>query len=547
MYTWRSGTKLATIVALCFAAFPFIRSEFWAFERQFTMFFQSDRYFLLLFHSMIWVAIWIAVAASPLIQKTIPRVVVSSIWLVSTPIYIGYCLVTGAHRFPGADIEIGIFDLLWRERAMALSIAPGYWQEIAICVLAVIVLGYIAFLKPESRFSIRGWIGYLPLGVLCVAYSLVFLTKGGLALPSIAVLPARVVLGVIMADRSPPPEPSSIQMTATAAAFEKVVFIMDESIRGDMTSLIDPSAETTPFLLSINNRLTDFGTALSAHNCSTASRFIMRYGLRPEDLPQALRAGLSTASPNIWRYAKKAGFKTVYIDGFARIWALHSGMALRELEDIDEHIKITTEPFYRVDMDVAQALADVLKRPGKAFIYVDKFGSHFPYTDKYPPERRIFAPSRGSERSELIAEYKNAVNWSVDAFFQELDRKGLSLSTTLIIYTSDHGQSLMEGGYKLSHCSIQDSPVRGEGLVPLLAFHGFNDFGKRLQESAVAGRNRFTHFDIFPTLLIGLGFPESEVTQLYGPSLLAPPTRSQQFLIGGSSTLRWTSLDDGPK
>src|SRR5262249_21167174 len=159
----------------------------------------------------------------------------------------------------------------------------------------------------------------------------------------------------------------------------------------------------------------NFGVATSAHNCSKSSRYILRYGARPEELPDAIQQGLNLAGPTVWQYAKAAGLKPVYIDALGQ-FGLHDGMNLTEFVMIDETILVRADPpVYLRDSLVAQKLIEALADPTPAFIYVDKFGAHFAYDNKYPPEHARFSVSGDQDsRDKLINSYKNAVAWVVD-------------------------------------------------------------------------------------------------------------------------------------
>ena len=70
--------------------------------------------------------------------------------------------------------------------------------------------------------------------------------------------------------------------------FNKIVMIMDESVRGDYVSFNDATHNTTPFLRTTDN-LVNFGVAISSGNCSHISRTIFRFGMRQSDLPNEWR------------------------------------------------------------------------------------------------------------------------------------------------------------------------------------------------------------------------------------------------------------------
>ena len=103
----------------------------------------------------------------------------------------------------------------------------------------------------------------------------------------------------------------------------------------------------------------------------------------------------------------------------------------------------------------------------------------------------------------MIADYPNAIAWSVDEFFRNL-LPAVDLSKTLIIYTSDHGQSLLPGQF--THCSTPPKVAPGEAYVPLFAITSVPEFERRLEKGAAIGFGRFSHFEVFPTLLLAMGY-----------------------------------------
>jgi hypothetical protein len=84
--------------------------------------------------------------------------------------------------------------------------------------------------------------------------------------------------------------------------------------------------------------------------------------------------------------------------------------------------------------------------------------------------------------------------------------EGLDLSESVIIYTSDHGQNLLENGSQLTHCSVDNSTV-SEGPVPLMTFSGNPVIAPKLGEAAAVNRDRLSHFHVPPSLVEMMGFP----------------------------------------
>ena len=102
------------------------------------------------------------------------------------------------------------------------------------------------------------------------------------------------------------------------------------------------------------------------------------------------------------------------------------------------------------------------------------------------------------------------------------------------MYTSDHSQSLLEGGYKLSHCSTGHVHP-GEGIVPLLAFTEDTGSAQGLKAAARDQFGRASHFHIFPTLLLAMGYKPSGVASRYGgKSLLSISGKTKRRFLTGN-------------
>jgi glucan phosphoethanolaminetransferase (alkaline phosphatase superfamily) len=218
-----------------------------------------------------------------------------------------------------------------------------------------------------------------------------------------------------------------------------------------------------------------------------------------------------------------------------------------------EYFPEMSEPPYTRDGLIAERLLQLLKQDAPSFIYVNKFGAHFPYEADFPPDydQSHVSPegeySVGADsRVDSLRAYNNALRWSVDGFFQKLFSR-LDKQNVFIVYTSDHGQSLMEGGQKMSHCSTKDTQV-GEGLVPLIVSTGIQDLAVRVRKSATHRYGQATHFEIFPTLLLAMGYDEQWVSERYGPSLLDIPAHRHRRFISTSGldlfeAFRWLQVD----
>jgi glucan phosphoethanolaminetransferase (alkaline phosphatase superfamily) len=260
--------------------------------------------------------------------------------------------------------------------------------------------------------------------------------------------------------------------------------------------------------------------------------------MRQSDLPDGWHDALNR--PNFWEFAHKAGYKTVHIDAWYGPMSIGNGFSLAEKSLVDSNISVLTNPNYRRDQVVVEKLLHALKEEGPAFIYVDKFGVHFPYSDKYPPDFHTLPTLLSDTVSSVLGKllpagerdlalYPNAIAWSVDEFFRNL-LPGVDLHKTLIVYTSDHGESLLPG--RFSHCSTTLPFPIGEADVPLFAITSDSVFEQRLERGAARGFGQFSHFEVFPTLLLAMGYDASWVKETYGPSLMDSPRPDKKFMIG---------------
>src|SRR3546814_12673177 len=110
--------------------------------------------------------------------------------------------------------------------------------------------------------------------------------------------------------------------------------------------------------------------------------------------------------------------------------------------------------------------------------------------------------------------YRNSLLWTVGGFFDQLFAGGVPAGA-LIVYTSDHGQTLHErsDAGTTTHCS--PAPAPEEGAVPLVVVDAGGAW-------AAAARRHFaasSHYRIFPTLLAAMGYDRDAVQRLLGPGL----------------------------
>lgn len=182
------------------------------------------------------------------------------------------------------------------------------------------------------------------------------------------------------------------------------------------------------------------------------------------------------------------------------------------------------------------------------FIFANKHGAHFPYDEVYPEAEAKYRPTNTEQGHKTVASnvasYRNAIHWNVDQYFKaQFD--GLDLSRLALVYTSDHGQYLRPNSP--SHC-VSDSATAQMALVPLYAYAADAAEMDRLRAGAAKSTHRASHFQIAPTVLGWMGYPEDALLQHYGESLTAGTAFEPAFTIGDifglfSSDARWLVTD----
>jgi len=323
-----------------------------------------------------------------------------------------------------------------------------------------------------------------------------------------------------------------IPMTPESDHYD-IVLVVDESV---VSSYFDVNAssgvQTNLGETHENFKILNFGNAAAITNCSTETNLSLRYGGTRDNYLVAL-----SQMPSIWSYAKSAGLRTVYIDAQKTNSELHNSMTPDEVATIDEFVQFDDVPVVDRDMAAAEKIAALTNNGIREFIYVNKVGAHFPVHDKFPDEFTAYEPilprghyaqvSDTGSRDGFAGEtndwvlyrnsYRNTLLWNVGYFFKRLLKE--ASPTAVVIYTSDHGQELHVRGNPGvgTHCSPE--PMMEEGTVPLVILQGTKtatlDFARHLE----LNRNRASHYNIFPTLLLLMHYQRDEVVAFYGTPL----------------------------
>lgn len=534
---WWIAVKL-----LCIAAFLAVTNHdvFGRLE----LLFAATRWFTLVMFAGVWGLCLLALLIAAFQPTWRWRLVWAGVMAASSFAGYGYYLASQA--------QLTVFDFA---SLLAASDDTGramsaYFTQFAIALI-VAFAGFAALAMPAAMPGLaRRWLHRLrlvpALPVAIITGIIIWKSGGGThALPQQF---APAAMGLVVAAKNAVTElPKRRALKAApmrAAAARHIVMLVDESIRPDYLEFTGTS-KATPFLAARRDLVINFGKSVSANNCSHYSNAMLRLGAGENDV-----IGSVTTSPSIWAYAKRAGFRTVFIDAAAshvkNAGSLQNFMTTRERAEIDEYLVVDNASAPELDMKLAALIAEIQNRPEPHFIYANKNGAHFPYDMSYPEGQRAFTPvmSEAKGLKARVNSYRNAVRWSVDEFFQRLLAK-VDLTKTAILYTSDHGQNLAGG--KVTHCATTDPHPR-EGLVPMLVLSRDETLRARFIAAARVNRDRTSHFALFPTLIDMFGYDKTVLGQAYGPSLFERQTRQPRFTSGDifgmfSSTVNWTTVN----
>lgn len=520
--------------------------------------------------SFLWALSLVALFAAAFLKNPYIRIALAALISVSSAVGFAY------EHIAGTQIGYDSLAIIWESRRHANDAVAFYKSSFAMTSIstAVIFLA-IAILPERNRSRVQGEL-FLPQRsgihstfarlsppiaispiVIIIVISLFRAGSGTDGLPNQYKVPSLFLMILINNQLASTIEREEVSIPIAQRKLKPhVVLIVDESVRGDYLD-INFDRNISPKLLSNRHRIANFGYATSSTNCSAGSNLIFRMGGNPGNLQESLQR-----NPYLWSYAKHAGYKTVLIEAQAEKGQNNNRMSLQEVNTIDEFIYAKGDSRRARDLQAAKIVREKLESDTPSLIYVVKYGLHFPYDDAYEPEEAVFRPHMNEKhiatefvesvnrenKRLMINSYKNAISLSADRFFEALFFDNM-FDNSVLIYTSDHGQNLLDNAVELTHCTT-DNPIAYEALVPLFAVTDHPLWIKKFQEGATRNLNKTSQFHVFPTLLNILGYDRKQVNERFGPSLFDNITDRNHFVsgfsyadarlrLGDHDTVRW--------
>ncbi|MFO0553907.1 MAG: sulfatase-like hydrolase/transferase [Polyangiaceae bacterium] len=323
-----------------------------------------------------------------------------------------------------------------------------------------------------------------------------------------------------------------------------VLFILDESVR---YSSFQRAALRARAALPASGRV-DFDELRAVDSSTVISMAALLTG----SAPNASRAHLDTA-PSLWGFAKAAGYETAY---WTSQYVLLFGMRFMSQDEPIDRFLAASHLEDRPDGDAGARDATLLDRVAAElttlhepyFAVVQLSNAHYPYL--VDESDMPFTADAATEDERPIAErrarYENAIHATDKALagFFERFREQPSAARTVILYTSDHGESLGENGTIGHTISLFESEVHvpgywfaDEGTLP-------SEARRNLEEHRALATY---HLDIAPTLLdvMGLwGAPALEpfTQEMLGHPLTRPPANRAPIPLSNCSWV-WQCQD----
>jgi glucan phosphoethanolaminetransferase (alkaline phosphatase superfamily) len=323
--------------------------------------------------------------------------------------------------------------------------------------------------------------------------------------------------------RVPEPVP---RLKASPKRPRNVVLLLQESQRADVTCIeFDPACDlATPFSnVAAKDR---FPLLQLRSNASTTAISISNIwsGVRPNERREVLHS-----VPLLWDYANAAGFDTAYwtsqnlMFGNARLYVQDIPVSRRCVAtELDPAADLDTGAHDALLTDrVIEEWGD-LKEPFFAVVHYSNV--HFPYV--YDEKHAPFTPSemdKSPEKNEHFKNfYKNVVYLSDKAVGRLIDhiRSTESGQRTVLVYTSDHGESFREH-WQLGHTSsLYDEEIHVPGWVDAPP----GTLAPEEEASLRAAKDEFLwHLDLGPTFLDLLGLWDEPAMRPFRARMMGHP------------------------
>ena len=281
-----------------------------------------------------------------------------------------------------------------------------------------------------------------------------------------------------------------------------VVLVIGEAARAQNFSLYGYDRPTNP-LLSESGAVALRDTVA----CSTYTTASLRCILSPEDTSSPFAKNLEPLPSYLHRFgvdviwrARNWGEPPVQVTDYQRVGELKAHC---KRDDCDYDGALLAGLSERIESSTQK----------KVFVVLHQKGSHGPsYNAEYPERFRVFKPVCDSvelqkcTRESLLNAYDNTIVYT-DYFLNEVIRilSDMGDTPTLLIYISDHGESLGEYGLYLHGTPFSIAPVEQKDVPFIVWMSPAFIEQKGISVARMAGQQHHSQLNVFHSVLGAFG------------------------------------------
>lgn len=386
-------------------------------------------------------------------------------------------------------------------------------------VLPILAIGWVPVKRSGLLRAGFGWIGSIGVGLgLCTVLVLSHYSTFAsyrtparnhviLALQPYAVLSASYTAARLALEPAlPAPIATDAHVAGTFAANRPPLFVLmviGESARAANQGLGGYARDTTPMLAA-----RDVIYFPDTTSCGTATSVSVPCLFSP--LPaRKFTIAKNHRIENLLDVAKRTGFDVVWIENNRETYGVADRVTLHNYADNgrSDHCPSQRCPDEIVLPEVKDLIA---KTTRDTLVVVHLVGSHMNYYDRYPPAFEVFKPVclstdlTSCPRQDLVNGYDNSIRYTDHVLGQMIDSLAArSDLASVMLYTSDHGESLGEHGL-FAHSTPPLLAPKEQTHVPLLLWlsQPYAD-ASGLQRPCLEARAALpaSHDNVFHTLL----------------------------------------------
>lgn len=298
-----------------------------------------------------------------------------------------------------------------------------------------------------------------------------------------------------------------------------VLLIVAESLRKNNMSLYGYKKDTTPFLVRNVKNANHYSTFVFKQAFSNSSSTLLSFPSILSGVSPAQPVPMTHSFPLFWEYAKVLNYSTFYITSHDLQWNNFKGFFRNSsIDKIWDKEASGSGVFNDIGIDDRKTVEEFkryvtfLKNKKEKFAGVLHFNTnHFPYI--IPEEGKVFPVNTVPDQYDNSVRHMDNLLKEVYEF---MESEGLTEST-LVIFTSDHGESLFEHDY-LGH--IDSNHIETIAIPMIIRLpHALSKDGVRTEAIKRNTTRPVANTDIIPTMLDALDLEKKPDVKNYLPKL----------------------------